>query len=77
MKRNNAHILIEKTLLAHGLPYHESVQCAALVLIKLEKAGMLPPLNEKLYDAMDNGDRKLVRLAKTVYKWEEPGESEF
>ena len=53
--------------------YHVAVK----LLEKIEKAGMLPPLNEQNYHHMDNEDRQVVNLAKSLYTWENEDDSGY
>lgn len=43
---------------------------AAGMLDMIEGFGMIPPLNEEIYHHMDNEDRQVVNLAKSLYTWE-------
>lgn len=52
-------------------------QIASITLNLVEKGiGMLPPLNEDVYDHMDNQDRYCANLGAKLHIWEDEDEEE-
>lgn len=47
-----------------------------LLLGFIEKAGMLPPLNEENYHFMDNAAKNHVNQAKWYFSWESEDEND-
>lgn len=70
MKRSEMLNKLDDFLISEGFHKAGSYDLANTILNLVEKAGMIPPLNETVYHHMDNSDRVAVNDALSYFTWE-------